>query len=43
MRLISVEKAEKEYQKFIQKNLSPVEKAYLETIRMIEKKTKKSK
>ncbi len=39
----AVEKAEMEYKKFIQKNLSPVEKAYLETIRMIEKKTKKSK
>ena len=29
----ALEKAEKEYQKYIQKNLSPVEKAYLETIK----------
>lgn len=39
----AMEKAEKEYKKFIQKNLSPVEKAYLETIQMLEKKTKKKK
>ena len=29
----ALEKAEKEYKKYIQKNLSPVEKAYLETIK----------
>lgn len=37
----AIAKAEKEYQKFIQKNLSPVEESYLETIREIEKKAKK--
>ncbi len=36
----ALEKAEKEYQKYIQKNLSPVEKAYLETITALEKKAK---
>ena len=36
----ALEKAEKEYQKYIQKNLSPVEKAYLETIRALEKEAK---
>ena len=36
----ALEKAEKEYQKYIQKNLSPVEKAYLETIRTLEKEAK---
>ena len=33
----AVEKAEAEYQKFIQKNLSPVEKEYLEVIKNLEK------
>ena len=33
----SSEKAEAEYQKFIQKNLSPIEKAYLEAIKNVEK------
>lgn len=33
----AIEKAEDEYQKYIQKNLSPVEKAYLETIKSLEK------
>ena len=37
----AMKKAEAEYQKFIQKNLSPVEKAYLETINSLEKKSKK--
>ncbi len=36
----ALEKAEKEYQKYIQKNLSPVEQAYLETIRALEKEAK---
>ena len=36
----AVEKAEAEYQKFIQKNLSPVEKAYLEVIKNLEKAAK---
>ena len=35
-----LKKAEKEYQKYIKKNLSPVEKAYLETIRTLEKEAK---
>jgi len=37
----AMEKAETEYQKYIQKNLSPVEKAYLETIRSLEKEAKR--
>ena len=36
----AVEKAEAEYQKFIQKNLSPVEKEYLEVIKNLEKAAK---
>ena len=36
----AIEKAEAEYQKFIQKNLSPVEKAYLEVIKNLEKTAK---
>lgn len=36
----ALEKAESEYQKYIQKNLSPVEKAYLETIKTLEKEAK---
>ena len=38
----AMKKAETEYQKFMQKNLSPVEKAYLETINSLEKKSKKN-
>ena len=36
----AVEKAEAEYQKFIQKNLSPVEKEYFEVIKNLEKTAK---
>ena len=36
----AVEKVEAEYQKFIQKNLSPVEKEYLEAIKDLEKTAK---
>ena len=36
----AVEKVEAEYQKFIQKNLSPVEKEYLEVIKNLEKTAK---
>lgn len=36
----ALEKAEKEYQKYIQKNLSPVEQAYMETIKALEKEAK---
>lgn len=36
----ALEKAEAEYQKFIQKNLSPVEKEYLEAIKSVEKVAK---
>lgn len=39
----AIEKTEKEYQKYIQKNLSPVEKAYLETIKNLEKEAKADK
>ena len=38
----ALEKAEAEYKKFIQKNLSPVEKAYLETIKELNKDAKKN-
>lgn len=38
----ALEKAECEYQKFIQKNLSPVEKAYLDTICQLEKEAKQN-
>lgn len=38
----AVEKAEAEYQKFIQKNLSPVEKEYLEAIKNLEKTAKEN-
>ena len=38
----AVEKAEAEYQKFIQKNLSPVEKEYLEVIKNLEKTAKEN-
>ena len=37
----AIEKAEGEYQKFIQKNLSPVEKEYLEVIKNLEQTAKK--
>ena len=39
----ALEKAKKEYKKYIQKNLSPVEKAYLETIKNLEKEAKADK
>jgi hypothetical protein len=38
----AVEKAEAEYQKFIQKNLSPVEKEYLEAIKILEQTAKEN-
>ncbi|MCF7871621.1 virulence RhuM family protein [Candidatus Woesearchaeota archaeon] len=38
----AVEKAEKEYKKYQVKTLSPVEKAYLESIKDVQKKVKKS-
>lgn len=37
----AIEKAENEYKKFQAKTLSPVEKAYLENIKLLEKKVKK--
>lgn len=37
----ALEKARQEYQKFIVQNLSPVEEAYLQTIKDVEKKAKK--
>lgn len=37
----AVEKAEAEYQKFIQKNLSPVERDYLNAIKELEQNAKK--
>lgn len=37
----AIEKAEDEYRKFQAKTLSPVEKAYLESIKAFEKKVKK--
>jgi len=37
----AIEKAEKEYRKFQAKTLSPVEKAYLENIKLLDKKVKK--
>ena len=39
----AIEKAKEEYQRFIVHNLSPVEEAYLETIKDAEKKAKKAK
>lgn len=36
----ALEKAEAEYQNYIQKNLSPVEQAYLDTIKTLEKEAK---
>ena len=39
----ALEKAKKEYKKYIQKNLSPVEKAYLEIIKNLEKEAKAEK
>jgi len=38
----AVEKAEAEYQKFIQKNLSPVEKEYFEAIKILEQTAKEN-
>ena len=37
----AIEKAQSEYKKFIAKNLSPVEKEYLNAIKMLEKTSKK--
>lgn len=37
----AIEKADKEYQRFIVNNLSPVEKSYLDTIKSLEKTAKK--
>lgn len=37
----AIEKADKEYQRFIVDNLSPVEKSYLDTIKSLEKTAKK--
>jgi len=37
----AIEKAENEYKKFQVKTLSPVEKAYFENIKLLEKKVKK--
>lgn len=39
----AIEKAEGEYQRFIQKNLSPVEESYLNTIRELNKTAKENK
>lgn len=39
----AIEKAEGEYQRFIQKNLSPVEESYLDTIRKLNKTAKENK
>lgn len=39
----TIEKAEGEYQRFIQKNLSPVEESYLDTIRKLNKTAKENK
>ena len=39
----AIEKAEGEYQRFIQKNLSPVEESYLDTIRKLSKTAKENK
>ena len=38
----AIEKAKQEYKKYTVQNLSPVEEAYLQTIKEIEKKAKKS-
>ena len=35
------EKANEEYKKYVNQNLSPVEEAYLQTIKQIEKTAKK--
>lgn len=37
----AIEKANREYQRFLVQNLSPVEEAYLQTIKAVEKATKK--
>ena len=37
----ALKKAESEYDKFLQKSLSPVEEAYIKTITDLEKKAKK--
>lgn len=38
----AMEKAKQEYQKYVVQNLSPVEEAYLETIKSVEKEAKKN-
>ena len=38
----AIEKATKEYRKYQEKNLSPVEEVYLETIKNIQSKIKKN-
>lgn len=37
----AIEKANREYQRFVVQNLSPVEEAYLQTIKQVEKTAKK--
>ena len=37
----AIEKANREYQRFVVQNLSPVEEAYLQTIKEVEKTAKK--
>lgn len=39
----AMEKAKQEYQKYILQNFSPVEEAYMQTIKKIEKKVKENK
>lgn len=39
----AIEKAEREYRKYVQKTLSPVEKAYLETIKNLDKQATRNK
>ena len=39
----AVEKADKEYRKYQGKTLSPVEEAYLDTIKIVQKKVEKRK
>jgi hypothetical protein len=38
----AIEKAEKEYRKYQIKTLSPVEKAYLDTLKQLEKEAKQN-
>ena len=39
---VAISKAEKEYRKYEQRTLSPVEEAYLDTIKQINKEAKKT-